>query len=60
MAIVRSDFGDDQVVYDDAIVVPKKRYDELIKKEAILDELLKKNDVLVMLTMKNKEENTWE
>ena len=56
MAIVRCDFGDDQVVYDDAIVVPKKRYDDLIKKEVILDELLQKNDVIVMLTMKDRED----
>ena len=56
MAVVRTDFGDGNVVYDGAIEVPMKRYDELIKKETILDELLKKNDVLVMLTMKDKEE----
>lgn len=41
---------------DGTVVIAIERYDELIKKEAILDELLKNNDVLVMLIMKNKEE----
>lgn len=56
MAVTKDLLGNYSTVEDDAIDISVKRYDELIKKEAILDELLKKNDVLVMLTMKDKEE----
>jgi hypothetical protein len=56
MATEKGLFGGETFVEDKAVAVGIKRYDELIKKEAILDELLKKNDVLVMLTMKYKEE----
>lgn len=56
MATTKDLLGNYSTVEDVAIDISVKRYDELIKKEAILDELLKKNDVLVMLTMKDKEE----
>lgn len=56
MATEKGLFGNENIVEDKAVAISVKRYDELIKKEAILDELLKNNDVLVMLIMKNKEE----
>lgn len=56
MSVTKDLLGNYSMSEDVAIDISVERYNELIKKEAILDELLKKNDVLVMLTIKNKEE----
>ena len=61
MATQKDLLGGTTTVRDEAVAVDIRRYNELIKKEALFDELIKSNDVLVLLNprLALKEENGW-
>lgn len=47
--------GDTMTRPDEAVAIPLERYDELIKKEALLDKLMENKDVSVYLYQKVEE-----
>ena len=48
--------GDTMTRPDEAVAIPLERYDELIKKEALLDKLMEGKDVNIYLYQKVEEE----
>lgn len=48
--------GDKMTRPDEAVAIPLERYDELIKKEALLDKLMEGKDVNIYLFQKVEEE----